>query len=46
MRATRTLLTIIILLLAANAMMSCNNQDSIANTESNTPEEPAIPVPP
>ena len=45
MRATRKLLTIImIVMLAAFAMTGCNNQDSIANTDSSTPEEPAIPV--
>ena len=45
MRATRKLLTIIItVLLAAFVLAGCNDQDSIANTENTTPEEPAIPV--
>jgi membrane fusion protein (multidrug efflux system) len=44
MRATRTLLAITNVLLAAYAMTACNNQDSIANTENTTPEETAIPV--
>ena len=47
MRATRTPLTITIIisvLLVVFALTGCNNQDSIANTESTVKEEPAIPV--
>ena len=45
MRATRTLLTIVVSgLLVAFAMTGCNNQDSIANTENSAKENPAIPV--
>ena len=45
MRATRNLINIIItVLLAAFVLAGCNDQDSIANTENTTPEEPAIPV--
>ena len=45
MRAAITLITIILtVLLAAFAMTSCNNNDSIATTETNSHEEPAVPV--
>ena len=45
MRAAITLLTIILTsLLAAFAMTGCNNQDSIATTETNSHEEPTVPV--
>ena len=45
MRVAMTLLTIIFtVLLAVFATTGCNNQDSIANTDNNAKEDPAVPV--